>query len=710
MKAFDLLNEPIKKYIWDQGWKKFYPIQEAAIIHILRTKDNYILASPTASGKTEAAFFPVISSIKDWKGGIKILYISPLIALINDQFLRIEKLCEHLDILITKWHGEANRTKKNKLIRNPEGIILITPESIESIFVNHPEYLGPLFGDIKYIIVDEIHSFLGTPRGKHLQSLISRLEQVNKGSSRYIGLSATISKESYNSVKKFWGNPKVTKILLDKTRNKINAEFKYYHSDTSSLTPELLGDIYINTQKNKSLIFPNTRGRVEEIAVKLKRIAKKRKGHLNYFAHHSSIDRDLREFIEHFAKTSSFHNFAISCTSTLELGIDIGSMDTIIQVDSTFSISSLIQRLGRSGRKPPHINNLILYATNPWSLLQSIACYELYNEGFIEPKKDISQPLDILLHQILSIIKEKSGLPKKQLMNEINKNMALRNVSKEDLDILISHLIKKEILEQFEREIIIGLGGEKIIGKKDYYSVFDSRNDLKVIYKDKIIGEIPLSNQVVPNANIFLAARIWKIKEIDTNRGKIFIDVARDGKKPIFFGTGGDIHNRVREKMLEILYSNQDYPFLNSGATMILKDFRKQFMYKKIEDIQTDRPLFEEANRCRFFSFSSTRINRTLYLFLKFIGITEVEYKEEESSFKIGLSSKEIRELLKKRIPKYTSFIDDLRRDIEKFPESYKFSKWGKFLPTDLKVKLLLDSTYDLLGTEDFISKINIRT
>jgi len=381
MSAYDLLSEPIRKYVWDKGWRNFTPIQEAAIQQILSTEDNYILAAKTASGKTEAAFLPMLCQYDSNKSGVQILYISPLIALINDQFVRVDDLCKYLDIKVTKWHGEANISKKKELLRNPSGIMLITPESLESMFVNRPQDIKFLFSNLKFVVIDEIHSFMGSKRGIQLQSLLSRLLKVNtENKCRYIGLSATLG--DYNIAKGFFGNEENTKVLLDKSKNQIEAEFRYFKSETPVLSDKLISDIYDVTQNHKVLIFPNTRGRVEEIAVKLKRLSQKRNGHEYYFAHHSSIDRDLREFIEEFAKTNKRYNFCISCTSTLELGIDIGTVDIVMQVDSTYSITSLIQRLGRSGRTTGQ-SNLMLYATRPWSLLQAIACYELYKEEFI---------------------------------------------------------------------------------------------------------------------------------------------------------------------------------------------------------------------------------------------------------------------------------------------------------------------------------------
>src|SRR5699024_9117707 len=202
-------------------WPKFTSIQDAAIQNILSSNDNFILAAPTASGKTEAAFFPTINAVKEWKNGVKIIYISPLIALINDQFKRVTRLRNFLNVKVTRWHGEASQTQKKKLLRQLEGIILITPESIEAMFVNHPGYVETLFSNVDFILVDEIHSFLTSNRGIQLQSLLERLQLHMKKTPRYIGMSATLSESGLLKAKKFFPNNHITKVIVDNKKNKV---------------------------------------------------------------------------------------------------------------------------------------------------------------------------------------------------------------------------------------------------------------------------------------------------------------------------------------------------------------------------------------------------------------------------------------------------------------------------------------------------------
>ena len=413
--SFELLSEPIRKYIRDKRWEQLRPIQNAAISRVLTTDNHYILVSRTASGKTEAAFLPILSQVNFNEKGVQVLYISPLIALINDQFYRVEELCKNLEVNVVKWHGEANRTLKEKLIKDPSGVVLITPESLEAMLSNKPFNVKHLFSNLKFVVIDEIHSFIGSGRGVQLKSILSRLQDLNENQFRLIGLSATLG--DYDEVKKFAGTTVSTIVLRDKASKEIEAKLKYFESTGPELPLDLLKDLYLETKDNKVLVFPNSRGLAEEVAVKLKKLSEKLNGHVNYFSHHSSVDKEVREYVEYFAKSNNRQNFCISCTSTLELGIDIGSVDQVVQIDATHSIASLIQRIGRSGRRDGAKSFLYLYATDKWSLLQSLACWELYKEGFIEPKDSMNLAYDLLLHQALSITNGNSGINFNELEN-----------------------------------------------------------------------------------------------------------------------------------------------------------------------------------------------------------------------------------------------------------------------------------------------------
>ncbi len=703
--SFDLLSEPIRKFIRDKGWEQLRPIQNAAISKILSSDENFILASRTASGKTEAAFLPILSKVNFNDSGVQVLYISPLIALINDQFYRVEELCKNLDVTVTKWHGEANKTLKDRLIKQPNGIVLITPESLEAMFVNKPFNVKQLFSNLKYVVIDEIHSFIGTDRGIQLKSILSRLQRVNSKSFSIVGLSATIG--DYNEAKRFTGDESKTKVLLDRTAKEINALFRFFKNENEELPLELLKDLYIETKDNKVLIFPNSRGRAEEVAVKLKKISDRVKGHPNYFSHHSSVDREVREYVEYFAKNNKRHNFCISCTSTLELGIDIGSVDEVVQIDATHSIASLIQRVGRSGRKDGESSNLFLYATTQWTLLQSVACWLLYKESFIEPPEKNEKPYDILVHQALSITKGHSGILLIELIKQLKENSAFNLIEQSEIEEILQHLIEIDFLEKLQHEVIIGVDGEKVVNSREFYSVFKTEENFKVVNAGNTIGEIPFSPQIIEDENLLLSAKIWKIKFVDHKAKKIEVIPAKDGKKPMFFGGGAVVHQKIREKMFEILYSKTEYDFLDEPSFDEIEMMRNDFSVFNIKDLQSERPLLTAEKHLQLFTFTGTRINRTIQLLLNIAGIKNT-LDDSSNSFDIEVPKQEL-------ISKwnYLSFpLTDIETHIstllETNPTLLDFSKWGIYLPKRYQINLVRNKYFDIEQTKELLSKLEL--
>jgi len=701
--TYNQLSEPIRKFLYDKGWKQLRPIQIAAIERILSTDFNYILSSCTSSGKTEAAFLPILSKVDFNERGVQILYISPLIALINDQFLRIEELCKYLDINVTKWHGEANRTLKENILKHPNGIILITPESLEALFVNNPRSLNTLFSDLKYVIVDEIHSFIGTDRGVQLKSIISRLQKNQSKRFIIVGLSATIS--DFDEAKRFTGNELNTKVLVDRTKKKITANFRFFEQEEEELTDELLEDIYFQTRNSKVLIFPNSRSRAEEIAVKLFKLSEKEKGHKNYFSHHSSVDREIREYVEYFAKNSIRQNYCIACTSTLELGIDIGSVDEVVQIDSTCSVTSLIQRVGRSGRNDRASSNLFLYATNGWQLLQSLACWELYIEGFIEPPEISNYSYDILLHQTLSIVKGQNGIKINDLRLQLSENYSFNQIDISEIDEIISYLFEINLLEKLRQEIIIGLEGERVVNSHEFYSVFVNEKFYKVFNNGIPIGSIPLSPMITINKKIFLAARIWKILSIDNQAKRINVEKAIEGEKPRFYGSVSDVHSKVRSRMLEILKCNTKYEVLDNKCQIEIDGMRNDFLEFRLNDIEIDRPILSFNKKNQVFTFTSSKINRTINLLFQKINAQQ-DYDETKSMFEFASANHNGLKkwgLISNELNNFDSYLTETLRENK---ELISFSKWGIFLPQKFQVKLIKEKLLDIPGTTKFINNV----
>jgi ATP-dependent Lhr-like helicase len=589
-------------------------------------------------------------------------------------------------------------------VQQPEGIVLITPESLEAMFVNAPYNVKTLFAGLRYVVIDEIHSFLGTDRGIQLMSLLSRLAAVNPQRFSVVGLSATIG--DYAEAKRFTGDAGRTKVLLDRAGRDMLTQFRYFPAGKTGgdLPLDLLKDLYKQTSTSKALIFPNSRGLAEVIAVKLRLISDRVNGHANYFSHHSSVHKEVREYVEHFAKNNQRQLFCIACTSTLELGIDIGSVDKVVQVDAAHSIASLIQRVGRSGRRDGEQSHLLLYATTPWSLLQSLACWLLYQEGFVEPLRTARQAYDLLLHQALSITKELSGVGREELVRRLQANAAFTEITATEINEILDELLRLDWLEALPRELLIGVEGEFTVNSRDFYSVFKTEAAFKVVHAGNTVGEIPYSPQVQENENLFLAARTWKIQYLDLAAKRIEVVPAHDGKKPLFFGSGGVVHTRIREKMLQLLVTPSHHPELDAASQEALRILRQEFAgFAWPTELVHERPVFIKDSQLILYTFTGTKINRSLAFLLKCLDV-QFEYDESTSSFTLPLALK----LLPDLFEQLRLFIEDvefhLTDSVTQNPAIMDFAKWSTSLPVYYQCQVLRERYFDFEGTWDFLA------
>jgi ATP-dependent Lhr-like helicase len=377
----------------------------------------------------------------------------------------------------------------------------------------------------------------------------------------------------------------------------------------------------------------------------------------------------------------------------------------VIQIDSAHSIASLIQRVGRSGRREGLTSNLLLYTTDKWHLLQSFSCWELFQTGFVEPVYGQSKPFDLLFHQVLSIVKENCGIPGIDLVQRITGNAAFASIESIEVDRLLQYMIENDFLEDLKRELIVGYEGEKLTNSREFYSVFSTPAVFKVIHSGKGIGEIPLTTSVVVNQNIYLAAKIWQITDVDLKSLKILVVPANDGKKPLFLGEGGDVHPSIREKMLELLYSTQSPENANEAARDSLTELRKQFRHISIEELKYDRPYIVKEDGIVLYTFTGTRINRTIQFLLKEAGI-EAVWEELDSSFRIKRLVFTVEEILSKIKQELSTIENSIHDQMVVAPDSFQVSKWAVYLPLDLKKKYVLANNFDIFGTMTLLNNI----
>lgn len=693
--AFDLLNRDMKKFVYENGWISLTKIQTAAIKQIYKTDNNLILAAPTASGKTEAAFLPAISKADDLDQKLKILYISPLIALINDQFKRVLAICKGLDIRVTSWHSEASVSQKDKLVANPSGIMLITPESLEAMLVSDKARAKVLFKDLDFVIVDEIHGFLDTNRGLQLESLLVRIQDYCLNTPRMLGLSATLGDENYGLAKDFFINGRGTNILLDRSRNDLIKSLDYIEAD--DINGDIVKKILEYSLGKSTLIFPNSREKVEKLTYLLQREIKEKAHEIRVFSHHSSISKIQRKEIEDFAKNTR-QDFIIVATSTLELGIDIGTVDQVIQVGSAASVLSLAQRLGRSGRrnKKSIIHQI---ATDKYDLLQALASLTLFEEGRLDKIDPPKKSYDIFAHQVLSTLLEKNGLFFEEFA-KLNKDLrSFSDISDDEFAKLKDFMLEKNYIEVIDGEYIVGMEAEKLMTMGSFYNQFVSKKSYKVASDKNVIGEIELGDNLKAGDRIYLAGQVWQIQSINHRSRKIMVTLSDKANAKSFAGSGSfEISGEVRAKMEETLY-DLDALKIDSQIKEVLKDLSQEIKKEAYHFVE-----FEGKISLR--TFKSTKINRTLALLLNIKSMSSSYYVDDRSSTIVGNNiRRDLNEIRENPvdIEKIEKYLKENPALIETYLSANKFMV---LVPNDLKITYIIENILDFDGTCQYLQNL----
>ncbi|HIK06544.1 MAG TPA: DEAD/DEAH box helicase [Trichormus sp. M33_DOE_039] len=621
--AFNRLAPFIQEYIYHHNWTELRPVQAAACQVIFDTDAHLLIAAATAAGKTEAAFLPVLTVLhNNPTNTIGALYIGPIKALINDQFERLNDLLKTADIPVYHWHGDVAQSRKNKLLQNPQGILQITPESLESLLVNKHKDLLRLFSDLRFVVIDEIHAFMGTERGCQIICQLQRLANLTQTKPRRIGLSATLGDYSMAEdwLRSGTDKPVITpKVEAGKRQIKLALEHFYINNEESD-TADYEQYIFHLSQARKCLIFANNRSQTESIIASLREIAVHQSLPDIYHVHHGSISASLRQVAEN-AMREPHQSAVTAATLTLELGIDIGHLERVIQLESPLSVASFLQRLGRAGRRGEAADMRFVCAEDelsadaslpeqiPWQLLQCIAIIQLYlEERWIEPIKPIQYPLSLLYHQTMSVLVATEAISPTALAQQILTLPPFAAISQEDYKLLLRYLIDIGHLQRTEQgKLILGLAAEKIVGKFQFYAVFADNQEYSVKQGSTAIGSIIMPPPV--GSQFALAGRSWEVLEIDFKKRNIIVKPVEGKATSYWRGGGGTIHTKVLQRMKQALLEDIEYSYLQKNAHQRLQIARK-LVQKAGLDQQNILRL--ENGKCCIFPWMGTVAYRTL--------------------------------------------------------------------------------------------------
>ena len=652
MDVFDRYAPFVQDFIYAHGWEQLRGVQVAAADAIFNTNDNVLLTAGTASGKTEAAFFPILTEFwEDPPATVGAIYIGPLKALINDQFLRLDDLCAEAGIPVWRWHGDVAQSHKARLLKHPSGILQITPESLEALLLHKHSAIASLFGDLRYVVIDEVHSLLRGDRGGQCLACIERLSRLAGVQPRRIGLSATIGDPEACGRYLSAGTGRgcvIPRIDAPGQRWRVSMEHFYvtgpqapdrewpkdapetalavpgddpeYEAPDAPITsqpipspderpeeaattqlalpdPEAatdqapvwadpgVGHIFEHTRGRKCLVFCNSREEAEDVTTTLRQYCEARHEPDRFLIHHGNLSQAIRENAEDLMRDEAVGLTTVT-TATLELGIDIGQLERAFQIDAPFTVSSFLQRMGRTGRRgqPPEMwfvmreeqpeARALLPETVPWKLLQGIALVQLYlEERWVEPPSLDGLPYSLLYHQTMATLASCGELTPAALAQRVLTLTPFHRVSLDDFRCLLLHLIETNHIERTEGGgLIVGLAGERVTNNFKFYAVFAENEEYTVRSESQELGTIVQPPPV--GERIAIAGHVWVVEEIDHKRHLIEATQVK-GKVPAYFGeVAGDINTRVLERMRQVLREDRSYPYLMHNAQARLAQAR----------------------------------------------------------------------------------------------------------------------------------------
>lgn len=618
--AFHSLHPKIQRWLWRQEWGELRAIQEEAIPAILKLPQenaDLVIAAATAGGKTEAAFLPILTALADHPGGsVQTLYVSPLKALINDQFQRLESLCAELEVPVHRWHGDVAASRKRQVLNAPSGILIITPESLEALFIVQGTRIRPLFDRLAFVVIDELHAFLGSERGRQLQSLLHRIELTVRRRVPRVALSATLGDMDLAcDFLRPGGGGQVRRIVSRESGQEVRLQVRGYRILPPKLTPKQVEDkeaagesvdledqvpgdavqiaqhLFDRLRGGHHLIFANARSAVEQHADLLRRACERQGIPNEFWPHHGSLSRDLREEAEAAIKDRSRPASAV-CTTTLELGIDVGAIESVAQIGPPPSVSSLRQRLGRSGRQGGAAAVLRGYIQEPEvepktpphdtlrsDLVQTIAAVQLLLAGWFEPPITGALHLSTLVQQVLSLIAQFGGVRADQAWKALCQEGPFAAVDRRLFIAFLRSLGERElIVQESGGEILLGPVGERLVNHYSFYSAFQTPEEYRLTSNGKVLGSLPVSQSLIPGLQLVFGGRRWVVLSVDEEHKTIDLAPARGGRLPGFLGqSAAPVHDRVRQEMLAIYRSGDLPPFLDATARDLLAEGRENF-------------------------------------------------------------------------------------------------------------------------------------
>jgi ATP-dependent helicase Lhr and Lhr-like helicase len=602
---FDRLHPALQHHIVNSlGWRELRPFQEAVITPILAGKHLIVLA-PTAGGKTEAAFFPVVSRMlsEGWTG-LSVLYICPIKALLNNLDLRLQRYCTLLGRRSALWHGDVKSSARKHILRDAPDCLLTTPESLEVMLVSPNVDARSLFANLRVVIVDEIHAFAGDDRGWHLLAVLERISRLAGRQLQRIGLSATVGNPGtlVDWLAGSCAGPRDVLLPQEAARGDADVQLDFVGSLENAAT--VISRLH---RGEKRLVFVDSRARAEQLGAELRQLQ------VTTFVTHSSLSQEQRyQAEEAFA---SRDDCVIVATSVLELGIDVGNLDRVIQIDSPPTVSSFLQRMGRTGRRAGAMRNCLFLATKDETLVQAAGLIDLWAANYVEPIQPPPLPLHVLSQQLMALTLQERGIGRTDWLEWVRGVPGFANIPPDQVQRLVVWMLERGILWDEAGILAMGREGEETYGRRNFlelFSVFMSPPLFSILHGRQELGYVDemtfLGKHEGPRV-LLLGGRSWKVNHIDWQRRIAHVEATEDTGRSRWKGEGQGLGFRLSQAIKRILSTNQASERWSRRARERMSEIRQEFPWLELD---SSVAVITDGEAVEWWTFGGNRANATL--------------------------------------------------------------------------------------------------
>lgn len=682
------------------GWTSLRPVQELAGEAILDGKNAVVLA-PTAGGKTEAAMFPALASlVESAPDSVGTLYIAPIKALLNNQEGRLGTYAEMVGLRRFVWHGDVENSEKRAFVREPAELLMTTPESLEVMLLSQRTPAASLFRDLRMVVIDEVHAVAGTDRGAHLMSVLERLRRHSRHDLQRIGLSATVGNPE-EILAWLRGSSKRDGVVVCPPKAPARRDIRIsIHQGVDGVAERAAR----RAAGAKSLFFCQSRALTEAVAERM------RGGGTDVFVHHGSVSKEERQRAE-----ERFHhgtNACIVCTSTLELGIDVGDLDLVLQANAPSTVSSFLQRMGRTGRRAGQTPNTSFLCEDGEAVLQAAALVELARAGWVESVPAQRRCWPVLVHQIFALTLQHGAVSAERCWEQLRIVPDFSEISREEFDSLVGHMKAKGYLFESGGLLSMGDRGERVYGRKNFselYAVFSSpvlyRVETAAGRRDLGSLEQGFVDRLVEEMSAFLlAGRGWLVEHVSHSDRIVRVREAPRGQKPSWGGfvpalLGRELCQRMKRLLMEEAVS---LPYLDETAAVALEERRRdlgELLRRKLA-IQSDEDCI------RWWTFAGGKINHTLKHALEWRqGWKVVADNLQIRIGGVGVSDVAVREAIRDIAGAgFWQSRETAQALLARVPE-YRLSKFQDALPEAMALEMIGAYLLDLEGAQSFVAE-----